>query len=88
MTDNVIKAQCDILAAYIYNGVYTQLPRRLRDLSKPYKGDKMQIKQDEDKLQREIVALVEEYQTISKEKQEEAIPKVSDPQIIISETFI
>ena len=88
MTDNVIKAQCDILAAYINNGVYTQLPRRMRDLSKPYKGDKMQIKQDEDKLQREIVALVEEYQTISKEKQEEAIPKVSDPQIIISETFI
>jgi len=57
-------------------------------LSKPYKGDKMQIKQDEDKLKREILSLVDEYQTISKEKQEEAVPKVSDPQIIISETFI
>lgn len=88
MTDNTVKAQCDVLAAYINNGVYTQLPRRLRDLSKPYKGDKVQIKQNEDKLKREIVALVEEYQTISKEKQEEAAPKVSDPQIIISETFI
>jgi hypothetical protein len=84
----MVKAQCDVLAAYINNGVYTQLPRRLRDLSKPYKGDKVQIKQDEDKLKREILSLVDEYQTISKEKQEEAVPKVSDPQIIISETFI
>ena len=87
-TDSMVKAQCDVLAAYINNGVYTQLPRRLRDLSKPYKGDKVQIKQDEDKLKREIHSLVDEYQTISKEKQEEAVPKVSDPQIIISETFI
>ena len=84
----MVKAQCEILASYINNGVYTQLPRRLRDLSKPYKGDKVQIKQDEDKLKHVIASLVEEYQTISKEKQEEAIPKVSDPQIIISETFI
>ena len=87
-TDSMVKAQCDVLAAYINNGVYTQLPRRLRDLSKPYKGDKVQIKQDEDKLKHEIVSLIEEYQTISKEKQEEAVPKVSDPQIIISETFM
>ena len=87
-TDSMVKAQCDVLAAYINNGVYTQLPRRLRDLSKPYKGDKVQIKQDEDKLKREILSLVDEYQTISKEKQEEAVPKVSDPQIIISETFL
>ena len=67
---------------------YTQQPRRLGDLSKPYKGDKVQIKQNEEKLKREIAALAEEYQTISKEKQEEAAHKVSDPQIIISETFI
>ena len=87
-TNSMVKAQCDVLAAYINNGVYTQLPRRLRDLSKPYKGDKVQIKQDENKLKKEILSLVDEYQTISKEKQEEAIPKVSDPQIIISETFI
>ena len=87
-TDSMVKAQCDVLAAYINNGVYTQLPRRLRDLSKPYKGDKVQIKQDENKLKKEILSLVDEYQTISKEKQEEAVPKVSDPQIIISETFV
>ena len=87
MTDSLVKAQCDVLAAYINQGVYTQLPRRLRDISKPYKGDKVQIKQDEDNLKKQILSLVDDYQTISKEKQEEAIPKVSDPQIIISETF-
>lgn len=87
IADSQFKVQCEILSAYINNGIYTQLPRRLRDLSKPYKGDKTQIKQDEVRLKNEINSLVEEYQTISKEKQEEAVPKVADPQIIISETF-
>lgn len=87
-TDIQTKVQCDTLKSYIDNGVYTQLPRHLRDLSKPYKGDKSLIKQDEDKLKKELSALVDEYQTISKEKQNEGASKVSDPQIIISETFI
>ena len=86
--DGQSKAQCSILTSYINNGTYMQLPRRLRDISKPYKGDKTQIKNDEQKLKREIAALVDEYQTMGKEKQEKATPKVSDPQIIISETFI
>jgi hypothetical protein len=64
------------------------LPRRLRDLSKPYKGDKVQIKEDEAKLKRTLAELIDEYQTMSNEMQEKAVPKVSDPQIIISETFI
>ena len=64
------------------------MPRRLRDLSKPYKGDKVQIKEDEAKLKRTLVELIEEYQTMSNEMQEKVLPKVCDPQIIISETFI
>ena len=64
------------------------MPRRLRDLSKPYKGDKVQIKEDETKLKRTLAELIDEYQTMSNEMQEKAVPKVSDPQIIISETFI
>ena len=82
------KAQCNLLISYINNGTYLQLPRRLRDLSKPYKGDKALMKQQEEKLKAEIAAIAADYQTMSKEKQEEAAPKVSDPQIIISETFI
>lgn len=88
ITDNTTKAQCKILSEYINKGVYTQLPRRLRDLSKSYKGDKEQIRTDEISLKQKISVLIEEYQTISEEMQEQAVPKVSDPQIIISETFI
>jgi len=88
ITDNTTKVQCKILTDYINKGVYTQLPRRLRDLSKPYKGDKVQIKADEEKLRRTLSELIGEYQTMSEQMQEQAVPKVSDPQIIISETFI
>ncbi len=88
ISDNTTKAQCKILSEYINKGVYTQLPRRLRDLSKSYKGDKELIRTDEISLKQKISELIEEYQTISEEMQEQAVPKVSDPQIIISETFI
>ena len=87
-SDSQSKVQCNILTSYINNGTYTQLPRCLRDLSKPYKGDKALMKQDEAKLKHEIAALVDEYQTMSKEKQEATASKTADPQIIISETFI
>ena len=86
--DNTTKVQCKILTDYINKGIYTQLPRRLRDLSKPYKGDKVQIKTDEAKLKKTLSELIGEYQTMSEQMQEQAVPKVSDPQIIISETFI
>ena len=88
ITDNTTKVQCKILTDYINKGIYTQLPRRLRDLSKPYKGDKVQIKADEAKLKRTLSELIGEYQTMSEQMQEQAVPKASDPQIIISETFI
>ena len=88
ISDNTTKVQCHILTEYINKGIYTQLPRRLRDLSKLYKGDKVQIKTDEAKLKRTLAELIDEYQTMSNKMQEKAVPKVSDPQIIISETFI
>jgi hypothetical protein len=48
----------------------------------------VQIKTDEAKLKKALAEFVDEYQTMSNEMQEKAVPKVSDPQIIISETFI
>jgi hypothetical protein len=48
----------------------------------------VQIKTDEAKLKQILAELIDEYQTMSSEMQEKAVPKVSDPQIIISETFI
>ena len=88
ITDNDTRVQCRILTNYINKGVYTKLPRRLRDLSKSYKGDKFQIKTDEDNLKKILSELIGKYQTMSEQKQEQTASKVSDPQIIISETFI
>lgn len=88
ITDSTTTVQCKILSDYINKGVYTQLPRRLRDLSKQYKGDKATIKKDENILKQTLLELIGEYQTMSSEMQEKAGRKASDPQIIISETFV
>lgn len=88
VADSPTKAACDILTGYINNGTYAQLPRRLRDLSKLYKSDKAEMKKEEVRIKREVSALLDEYLTMSKQKREDAVPKVSDPQIIISETFL
>ncbi len=86
-TDNELKSQCDVLMAYINEGIYAQLPRYLKALSREYKNDRAKIKQDEYQLQRKITGLLGEYQTQNKEQRREA-QHASDPQIIISETFV
>lgn len=47
----------------------------------------MKIKQDEYDIQTRINGLLTEYQTMSKEEHHNKLD-ISDPQIIISETFI
>ena len=86
-TDNELKSQCDVLMAYINEGIYAQLPRYLKALSREYKNDRAKMKQDEYQLQRKITGLLGEYQTQNKEEGREA-QHASDPQIIISETFV
>jgi hypothetical protein len=56
-------------------------------LSREYKNDRTKLKQDEYKLQAEINGLLQEYQTMNKEQRHDA-QDISNPQIIISETFI
>ena len=84
--DNELKSQCDILTGYINEGVYAQLPRYLKALSREYKNDRVRMKQDEYKLQTEINGLLKEYQTMNKEQRHDA-QDISNPQIIISESF-
>lgn len=86
-TDTELKSQCDTLMAYINEGVYAKLPRYLRTLSREYKNDREQIKSDEYKIQTKISNLIDEYHTMSKE-QRHNVTDISDPQIIISESFI
>ena len=79
--------ECDTLIKYIDEGIYSKLSRRIRDLSREYKNDRGRIATNEYKIQNRISKLLDEYRTMSKEDRHQAI-NISDPQIIISETFI
>ena len=86
-TDNELKSQCTVLMGYVSEGVYAQLPRALKALSREYKNDRVKIKQDEYVLQEKISKLFKEYQTMNNEQRHD-VQDISNPQIIISETFI
>ena len=78
---------CDTLTTYINEGIYSQLPRYLKELSGEYKNDRAKILQLESNLHKEISELLSEYQTMNKEQRHDAL-SISDPQIVISETFV
>ena len=86
-TDSELKSQCDVLIGYINEGIYAQLPRYLKALSREYKNDRAKMKQDEYSLQNKISELLGEYQTMNKEQRHDA-QDISNPQIIISESFV
>ena len=67
-TDSELKSQCDVLMGYINEGIYAQLPRYLKALSREYKNDRARMKQDEYSLQNKISELLGEYQTMNKEQ--------------------
>ena len=86
-TDDELKKQCNILTKYIDEGIYTQLPRRIKAISRKYRGDKTKIKDDEYNIHEEIDTLLKEYKTLDNEQRNNN-RDISDPQIIISETFV
>lgn len=85
--DSQLKSQCDVLTRYINEGMYAQLPRVLKTLSREYAGNRERIRQDEYKLQVRINELVEEYQTMNYDQRNDA-QDMSNPQIIISASFV
>lgn len=85
-SDSELKSQCDVLIGYINEGIYAQLPRYLKVLSREYKNDRTKMKQDEYIIQTQIAKLFDEYQTLDKEQRHDA-QDISNPQIIISESF-
>ena len=85
-TDTVLRSHCDLLTSYINEGIYAQLPRYLKALAREYKGDRTLMKQAEYRLQAEISQLIQTYQTTRQDQRHDA-QQLSDPQIIISETF-
>ena len=85
-TDSDLKSQCEILIGYINEGIYAQLPRYLKTLSREYKNDRVKMKQDEYVLQSKVAELVKTYHTMNKDQRHDALD-ISSPQIIISESF-
>jgi hypothetical protein len=85
--DSQLKLQCDVLTRYINEGMYAQLPRVLKTLSREYAGNRERIRQDEYKLQVRINELIEEYQTMNYDQRHDA-QDMSNPQIIISASFV
>ena len=86
-TDSRLKSVCDDLISYINEGIYAKLPRILRALAREYKNDREKIKRDEYKLQAELNNVLNEYRTTNQAQVRET-QDISNPQIIISETFI
>lgn len=85
-TDPTIATNVKILRGYLGQGTYSQLPKELKTISQEYKNDRIKIRESEYKLQKTISELVDEYHTnISSDSVKKDI---SDPKIIISETFI
>lgn len=85
--DSALKHSCDVLIGYINEGVYSQLPRYIKALSREYKNDRERIKEDEYKIQQQISSLLNEYYTQNIDERKSSI-NISDPQIVISESFI
>lgn len=85
-TDSELVSQCNVLTGYINEGIYAKLPRRLKKLSREYKNDQKRIREEEYKIKEEIKGLFEEYQTMDKEQRHDA-QDISNPQIVISESF-
>lgn len=87
ITDTEKRTQCDVLMSYINEGVYAQLPRQLKALAREYKNDRERLRKEETVVQDRINEFYKEYLTLNREQQK-AKQDVTDPQIIISETFV
>lgn len=85
-TDRRLQSQCDMLMGYINEGIYAKLPRFLKSLSKEYGSHREKMQQEEYKLQNIISELCDEYQTKNKAQLHDA-RDISEPRIIISESF-
>ena len=87
ITDDVeLKEKCDILMNYVSEGVYAHLPRDLKAISGEYKNDRMKMKSHEYEITLKIDRLVDEYHSDLSDGQKKQ-QEISDPKIIISETF-
>ncbi len=85
-TDEGINKDADLLLAYVTEGKYARLPRRLKELAGKYQNIRQNMVDDEYNLQVTLSKLVDEYKTSTADEHRDA-QVVTEPRIIISETF-
>lgn len=85
--DIKLKSHCDLLIKSVEKGVYAQLPRYLKSLAKEYNNDRKRMIEEEYRLQVEISELVDEYHIKREVRTHGNSDDITNPQIIISETF-
>ena len=83
--DDDVKQQCSALSQYVQDGVYTHLTRDVRALSRSYKNDKQAMRDKQFEIDRELNNLYEKYYTATTD---EATTDNTEPNIVISETFV
>lgn len=84
--DSDLREKCDILINYINDGVYSRLPRELKAIAGEYKNDRRLMKEKEYAISTKVDSLISTYHSQTK-KERNDLQMVSDPRIIISETF-
>lgn len=85
--DIKLKSHCDLLIKSVEKGVYAHLPRYLKSLAKEYNNDRKRMIEEEYRLQVEISELVDEYHIKREVRTHGNSDDITNPQIIISETF-
>ena len=86
-SDDTLKSQCHLLIDDVEEGIYSQLPRKLKSLAGEYNNDRRSMREDEYSLQVKISELVDEHHTKREERTQDDDADIRRPQIIISETF-
>ena len=97
-TDIQLCKNCDTLMSYIDEGIYEQLPNKLKELASNYRTavggknksaelDTSKISADGYNLQVKIERLLELYKTHTETERQEHL-SISDPRIVISESFL
>lgn len=86
--DSDTRQRCATLAAYVNEGIYNQLPRQLAKLARQWRADRMapSLFADTTDIKGRIASLHQAYLTQNADERK-ARQGVTDPQIIISETF-
>ena len=84
--DTLLKKGCEQLLSLIDRGVYQQLPKKVVAIASKYKNNRQGIINDEYEIQARITDLLREFSSQPKSA-ENTNRGLSDPTIIISETF-